>query len=83
MGKLEKLVQIANERYDGHFTLMKFTNNWRCCFGTILDTMYAIKYMPEGKTMEEAIKKCILNDIDDVQIDKMVKEEFGLGGIGS
>lgn len=32
---LQKLIEIANKEYDGHFTLMKFTTDWRCCFGTI------------------------------------------------
>lgn len=26
--------QISKIRYDGHFTLFKFTGNWRFCFGT-------------------------------------------------
>lgn len=26
--KLEKVIKIAEEEFDGHFTLMKFTNNY-------------------------------------------------------
>lgn len=32
MTKLQKLIDIANKEYDGHFTLMKFTTDWECCF---------------------------------------------------
>lgn len=35
VNKLQKLIDIANKEYDGHFTLMKFTGDWRCCFGTL------------------------------------------------
>lgn len=31
MEKLQELIDIANNEYDGHFTLMKFTCDWRCC----------------------------------------------------
>lgn len=56
-------IKIANEKYDGHFTLMKFTGNWRCCFGTPSgDSRENIYQMEEGKTMDEAIKLAILND---------------------
>ena len=29
---LNELIKIANEKYDGHFTIMKFTINYRVCF---------------------------------------------------
>lgn len=60
---LERLIEIANRNYDGHFTLMKFTSNWRCCFGTITERM-EISNMAEGKTMDEAIEKCIEQSIN-------------------
>ncbi len=41
MTKLQKLIDIANKEYDGHFTLMKFTTDWGCCFGTLDDTHMA------------------------------------------
>ena len=40
---LKRLVDIANERFDGHLTIMKFSTNWRVGFGTCGNT--AIKLM--------------------------------------
>lgn len=57
---IELLTQIANGKYDGHFTLMKFATGWKCCFGTI-DSREDIEHMAQGETMEEAIKQAILN----------------------
>lgn len=62
----QTLIDIANSEYDGHFTLMKFTTNWRCCFGTVeeydrLDNPQ-IEQMAKGKTMEIAIRNCILKN---------------------
>ena len=76
MESLDKLIQLAKEKYDGHFTLMKFTTNWRCCFGTPFDTMYSVKYMAEGKTMGIAIKNCIDSNINYIDIDKIVQKEL-------
>lgn len=33
--KMNQVIKIANEEFDGHFTLMKFTTNWRLTFGTV------------------------------------------------
>ncbi len=63
MTKLQELIDIANKEYDGHFTLMKFTTDWGCCFGTLENRMDSY-YMAHGKTMEEAIEKCIKDRID-------------------
>ena len=57
MTELQKLINIANKEYDGHFTLMKFTTDWGCCFGTLDDTRMTSYKMSHGKTMSEAIKK--------------------------
>ena len=63
LNTLNLLIQLANQKYDGHFTLMKFTGNWRCCFGTITNhARTAIEQMEVGKTMDEAIIKTIVND---------------------
>lgn len=70
MTKLQKLIDIANKEYNGHFTLMKFTTNWGCCFGT-LDNTRKTSYMSHGKTMSEAIKKCIANRTDSYLINDM------------
>lgn len=69
MDILKEAEKIANEKYDGHYTLMKFSTNWRFCFGTLFISSYAeeqeaIKLMAEGKTMEEAIRKGINEDIN-------------------
>ncbi|AIY80541.1 hypothetical protein U728_744 [Clostridium botulinum 202F] len=60
---LEELIKIANELYDGHFTIMKFTTNYRVCFGTVSERE-DIKFMAEGKTLEEAIMQVINNGIN-------------------
>jgi hypothetical protein len=75
MKELEQITKIANEKYDGHFTLLKFTTNWRCCFGTPYDIMVTNRHMAEGKTMEEAINNCIENNINIADILEKVKEE--------
>ena len=31
---LETLERIANEAFDGHLTIMKFTTGWKIVFGT-------------------------------------------------
>ena len=72
MDKLQKLINIANKEYDGHFTLMKFTTDWRCCLGTINDNMWSY-YMAHGKTMEEAIDNCIRDRVDTSKIYKIIK----------
>lgn len=64
MSKLEKLIEIANKEYGGSFTLMKFGSNWRCCFGIINDTQLGVNLMAEGKTLDDAIKNCIKDDIN-------------------
>jgi hypothetical protein len=61
---LNQLTKIANEKYDGHYTLMKFTTNYRVCFGTI-DNIEKIKYMAEGKTLDEAIINATNGNVDD------------------
>lgn len=71
MTKLQKLIDIANKEYDGHFTLMKFTTDWGCCFGTLDDTHVASYKMSHGNTMSEAIKKCIANRTDSYLIREM------------
>ena len=84
MTKLQKLIDIANKEYDGHFTLMKFTTDWGCCFGT-LDDAHLLSYkMSHGKTMSEAIKKCIANRTDIYIMNRIEKgkmiyimDEFG------
>ena len=84
MDKLQDLINIANKEYDGHFTLMKFTTDWGCCFGTLDDTRMTSYKMSHGETMSEAIRKCIANRTDSYLISSMEKgrilhiyDEFG------
>lgn len=61
---LAECIKIAEEKYDGHFTLMKFTGNWRFCFGTIEGEIREdIQKMASGKTMHEAVRKGIDEDV--------------------
>lgn len=71
MTMLQKLIEIANKEYDGHFTLMKFTTDWGCCFGTLDDTHMTSYKMSHGNTMSKAIKKCIANRTDSYLISRM------------
>lgn len=70
--------QMANEKFDGHFTLLKFTSNWRCCFGTLysIDPFIADK-MAEGKTADEAMAKAMKDPeiFNDDAIYKKLEEE--------
>ena len=65
---IDKLIEVANKEYDGHFTLLKFTTNWRCSFGTVNDTLAASYYMAKGKTMNEAIENCLKDNINSYDI---------------
>ena len=61
---LDLFKEIANEQFDGHYTVMKFTTNYRVAFGTIHANDYdelreVIQGMAEGKTLEEACKKWV------------------------
>jgi len=71
---MENLISIANQKYDGHFTLMKFTTDWRCCFGTIWDSLRGTEFMAKGKTMHEAIINCIDGDINYLDIADQLDE---------
>lgn len=73
MSKLQELIDIANKEYDGHFTLLKFTTDWACCFGTICETVIYSNYMAHGKTMNEAIRKCIKDRTDVYKIDGKIR----------
>ena len=61
---LDMFKVIADKQFDGHYTIMKFTTNYRVAFGTLHANDYdelreAISEMAEGKTLEEACKKCV------------------------
>jgi hypothetical protein len=61
---LMQLVECADELWDGHVTIMKFTTNWRVGFGTlasgdIMELRADIAEMAEGKTLAEAAAKAL------------------------
>ncbi|MEW6226523.1 MAG: hypothetical protein AB1700_00280 [Bacillota bacterium] len=77
-----KCLEHADKNYSGHFTLMKFTTNWRCCFGTpSLQEHFVTSMMAEGKTAEAAMKRALKLDVNayelEEELDKQNAEEFG------
>lgn len=62
-GLMTVLEQIADKNHDGHFTVMKFTTNWRVCFGTPEDRADRMSDMEVGATFEEAALKAITKEI--------------------
>ena len=67
---LNEMICIADTFYDGHFTILKFTTNWRADFGTpfhddiVEDTSdgfqpVGFRSFKEGKTVTEAMTKAI------------------------
>lgn len=65
---LSQVEAYANEHYDGHFTLMKFTGNWRACYGTS-NSRDEIQQMRAGKTMEEALNNLLDNPVSVYDMD--------------
>ena len=64
---IEKVTEYANENHDGHYTIMKFTTNYRACFGTVHEWL-DIQSMREGNTLEEALERLLADPIDSIQI---------------
>ncbi|NCB67117.1 MAG: hypothetical protein EOM48_13260, partial [Bacilli bacterium] len=56
--KLNKVIEIADKEFDGHFTLMKFTSNWRLTFGTVEDRDM-ISLAECALTLDEVLDKAI------------------------
>jgi len=66
MGKTKQAEfdRIAEAEFDGHYTIMRFTTNWRVAFGTISLATHEelrehIDRMAVGSTLGEAINKAI------------------------
>ncbi|MFX5562552.1 hypothetical protein ABTD73_19055, partial [Acinetobacter baumannii] len=55
---MARLISTAQEHYDGHLTILKFTTNWRVSFETPIDHDH-IATMPSGKTFAEAGLRCL------------------------
>jgi hypothetical protein len=59
---MDSLIQLANEKSDGHMTIMKFTTNWRVSLGTPSEAdglREDIDQMPVGKSFAEAARKVL------------------------
>jgi hypothetical protein len=57
------LSEIAVDKYDGHFTILRFTTNWRIMFGTpyereCIDTLTYV-----GNTFVEAANNALMGEI--------------------
>lgn len=61
---LKKFIDYANKYYNGHFTVLKFTTDWACCFGTLRVNEGNIPFMSHGKSIWDAMEMC-LNDTND------------------
>lgn len=61
---LHLAIHIADKLSDGHFTLLKFTTNWRAGFFTP-DSREDIQKLFEGETMRDAILNAILDKINE------------------
>ncbi len=55
---LERLIVAANQNFDGHLSILKFTTNWRVSFKTP-DGRDDIAEMEVGRTFEEAAQKLL------------------------
>lgn len=56
--KMNKVIEIADKEFDGHFTLMKFTTNWRLTFGTV-ENREDINASECAETLDEVLDKAI------------------------
>jgi hypothetical protein len=59
-----RLQDVANQKFDGHFTIMKFTTNWRVSFGTPHDgSQFGVRdyidSMSVGLTFYEAAQNAL------------------------
>lgn len=72
-------MQHAKEKYDGHFTLLKFTTNYRFCFGTLSEiNPMTTALMAEGRTPEDAMWKALKEDINAYDIEEKADGLFSL-----
>ena len=64
---MAELECIAVEQYDGHFSVLRFTSNWRVCFYTPNTSMQdgSVSGMAVGKTFAEAAKAAIEYEAED------------------
>jgi hypothetical protein len=53
-----ELIETANQKSDGHLTIMKFTTNWWVAFETV-DDRHDIPAMDVGQTFSEAARNAL------------------------
>lgn len=72
---LDLAVDFAVRNYQGHYTLLKFTTNYRFCFGTLSEINNdIIKLIPKGFTMAEAIQNALKSKRDSYNIIKVYED---------
>jgi hypothetical protein len=54
----EELQKVANEKHDGHLTILKFTSNWRVAFFTHVEREQ-VEEMAVGNSFSEAARKAL------------------------
>jgi hypothetical protein len=57
---MTRLVKIADAKFDGHLSVLKFTTNWRVGFVTP-EGREAIEEMHVGETFDDAATKALLS----------------------
>ena len=69
MSKLKELKELAETVSGGHYTILKFTKNYRVALGTMSPDCYfdyklQIDDMPSGETLDEAIDNCLKEEFN-------------------
>lgn len=59
----DRLVEVANRKFDGHLTVLKFTTNWRVGFVTPSEREI-IDGLAVGSTFAEAAHKALYPEQD-------------------
>ena len=53
------MTKIANENYDGHYTILKFTDSYKVAFGTPSDLRDDVPAIPTYPDLESALKSAV------------------------
>lgn len=59
---LNQLEAHAKLRYDGHYTILRFTTHFKVAFGTVTDRK-DIEALEGFETLKSAIINCLLNEV--------------------
>jgi hypothetical protein len=57
-GLIQQLETIAGEEFDGHYTILAFTTNFRVAFGTPWHHEQYLE-VPAFSTLEEAVRNAV------------------------